>query len=118
MTFSRNAGFKRVVLPITMVLIFAALVGMLWVFTRGHLPWPWVAVPLILLIMVYRSIVICPSCGNTVRGRGFRARYPARAATRSSVVNRRLRTFSPNDPLEVRGDQLLRVSELRGAEFA
>jgi hypothetical protein len=72
MIFNRNARLKRVVLPITMALIFAALVVMLWIFTRGHLPWAVVAVPLILMIMFYRSIVICPSCGNTVRGRGFR----------------------------------------------
>ncbi len=71
--FSHSVAFKRVVLPITMALIFAALVAMLWIFTRGHLPWAVVAVPLVLMVMAYRSIIICPSCAHLERGRGFRA---------------------------------------------
>jgi hypothetical protein len=72
LTFSHSVKFKRVVLPITLVLIGAALVEMLWTFTRGHLPWAVIAVPLILLFMVYGSIVICPGCASVQRGRGFR----------------------------------------------
>jgi uncharacterized membrane protein YfhO len=69
---SRNVPFKRVVLVITFVLFGAALLMTLWAFTRGHLPWAVVAVPVIMLFMIYRSVTFCPSCGITERGKGFR----------------------------------------------
>jgi hypothetical protein len=70
--FSRNVAFKRVVLAVTIVLFGAALLMTLWAITRGHLPWAVVAVPVILLFMIYRSVTFCPGCGITDRGRGFR----------------------------------------------
>jgi hypothetical protein len=70
--FSRNAANKRAVLVFTILLFGAALVMTLWAITRGHLPWAVVAVPVIMLFMIYRSVTFCPRCGITDRGRGFR----------------------------------------------
>jgi hypothetical protein len=70
--FSRNVPGKRLVLAITTVLFGAALLMALWAFTRGHLPWAVVAVPVIMLFMIYRSVTFCPRCGITERGKGFR----------------------------------------------
>ena len=70
--FSRNVASKRVVLAITIVLVGAALLMTLWAFTRGNLPWAVVAVPVIMLFMIYRSVTFCPRCGITERGKGFR----------------------------------------------
>jgi hypothetical protein len=70
--FSRNAPSKRVVSMITFALVGAALVMALWTFTRGNLPWAVIAVPLIALFMIYRSVTFCPRCGITERGKGFR----------------------------------------------
>jgi hypothetical protein len=70
--FSLNVRLKRVVLAITFLLFGAAFVMMLWAFTRGNLPWAVIAVPLIALFMIYRSVTFCPGCGITERGKGFR----------------------------------------------
>jgi hypothetical protein len=70
--FSRNVASKRLVLMITIVLVGAALLMTLWAFTRGNLPWAVIAVPAIVLFMIYRSVTFCPSCGITDRGKGFR----------------------------------------------
>jgi len=70
--FSRNVPTKRFVSAITFLLFGAALVMTLWAFTRGNLPWAVIAVLLIALFMIYRSVTFCPSCGITERGRGFR----------------------------------------------
>jgi hypothetical protein len=70
--FSRNVASKRIVLLLTIVLVGAALLMTLWAITRGNLPWAVVAVPAIVLFMIYRSVTFCPRCGITDRGRGFR----------------------------------------------
>jgi hypothetical protein len=70
--FSTNVRVKRIVLPVTFIILGGIFVAIAWPL-RTQIPWPFYAIILAPLALQYRATKFCPRCGVTSRGSVFRS---------------------------------------------